>query len=263
MKELVVLGFASRELAEEARSRGTELGREGVLQLDGAALAYRRDDGRVELVQPMRLALVGAASGAAAVGCWGCCCWSPCCSPPSAPSPRPPARGCPRSGSTSGSSASSTRPLSPAVRHCSSSSATPTPLAAIQALAARSGAAHHPARRRRAAPPRRLDRHRSAGGLGVASHQPVTDRPRGAGLPWSRHAWRSGERLPAVPQVGRRAAEQPHQVGDRDIQPLARRVPGRPAAERLRRRRHPRPPWPRTPRCWRSPAAGPADTTGP
>ena len=45
MKELVVLGFASRELAEEARSRGTELGREGVLQLDGAALAYRRDDG--------------------------------------------------------------------------------------------------------------------------------------------------------------------------------------------------------------------------
>jgi uncharacterized membrane protein len=63
MKELVVLGFASRELAEEARSRGAELDREGVLQLDGAALAYRRDDGRVELVQPMRLAPVGAASG--------------------------------------------------------------------------------------------------------------------------------------------------------------------------------------------------------
>ncbi len=51
MKELVVLGFASRELAEEARSVGAELDREGVLQLDGAALAYRRDDGRVELVQ--------------------------------------------------------------------------------------------------------------------------------------------------------------------------------------------------------------------
>src|SRR5512132_2536432 len=66
MKELVVLGFASRELAEEARSRGAELDREGVLQLDGAALAYRRDDGRVELVQPMRLAPVGAASGAPA-----------------------------------------------------------------------------------------------------------------------------------------------------------------------------------------------------
>ena len=66
MKELVVLGFASRELAEEARSVGAELDREGVLQLDGAALAYRRDDGRVELVQPMRLAPVGAAVGAVA-----------------------------------------------------------------------------------------------------------------------------------------------------------------------------------------------------
>jgi uncharacterized membrane protein len=71
MKELVVLGFASRELAEEARSVGAELDREGVLQLDGAALAYRRDDGRVEFVQPMRLAPVGAASGAAAGGVLG------------------------------------------------------------------------------------------------------------------------------------------------------------------------------------------------
>src|SRR4029453_5752069 len=71
MKELVVLGFASRELAEEARSASTELDREGVLQLDGAALAYRRDDGRGELVQPMRLAPVGAATGAASGGGWG------------------------------------------------------------------------------------------------------------------------------------------------------------------------------------------------
>jgi uncharacterized membrane protein len=65
MNELIVLGFASRELAEEARSRSAELDREGALQLEGAALAYRRDDGRVELVQPMRLAPVGAATGAA------------------------------------------------------------------------------------------------------------------------------------------------------------------------------------------------------
>ena len=65
MKELIVLGFASRELAEEARSRSAELDREGALQLEGAALAYRRHDGRVELVQPMRLAPVGAATGAA------------------------------------------------------------------------------------------------------------------------------------------------------------------------------------------------------
>ena len=43
-----------------------------MLHLDsGAALAYRRDDGRVELVQPMRLAPVGAASGAAAGGVLG------------------------------------------------------------------------------------------------------------------------------------------------------------------------------------------------
>ncbi len=41
MKEFVVPGFDSRQLA------------------------YRRDDGRVELVQPMRLAPVGAATGAA------------------------------------------------------------------------------------------------------------------------------------------------------------------------------------------------------
>jgi uncharacterized membrane protein len=70
-KEFVVLGFDSRELAEEARSRGTELDREGVLHLDGAALAYRRDDGRVEVVQPMRLSPAGAASGAVAGGVLG------------------------------------------------------------------------------------------------------------------------------------------------------------------------------------------------
>jgi uncharacterized membrane protein len=71
MKELVVLGFDARELAEEARSRSAELDREGALQLDGAALAYRREDGRVELVQPMRLAPAGAASGAAVGGVLG------------------------------------------------------------------------------------------------------------------------------------------------------------------------------------------------
>jgi uncharacterized membrane protein len=71
MKELVVLGFASRQLAEKARSRSAELDREGALNLDGAALAYRRHDGRVELVQPMRLALAGALSGAATGGLLG------------------------------------------------------------------------------------------------------------------------------------------------------------------------------------------------
>jgi uncharacterized membrane protein len=70
MKELVVLGFASRQLAEEARARIAELDRQGALNLDGAALAYRRHDGRVEVVQPMRLAPVGAATGAVSGGQW-------------------------------------------------------------------------------------------------------------------------------------------------------------------------------------------------
>jgi uncharacterized membrane protein len=71
MKELVVLGFASRQLAEEARARSAELDREGALNLDGAALAYRRHDGRVEVVQPMRLAPAGAATGAVSGGVLG------------------------------------------------------------------------------------------------------------------------------------------------------------------------------------------------
>jgi uncharacterized membrane protein len=71
MKELVVLGFASRELAEEARARSAELDRDGALNLDGAAMAYRREDGRVELVQPMRLSPIGAATGAASGGVLG------------------------------------------------------------------------------------------------------------------------------------------------------------------------------------------------
>jgi hypothetical protein len=41
-----VLGFASRQLAEEARARSAELDREGALQLDGAALAYRHGRSR-------------------------------------------------------------------------------------------------------------------------------------------------------------------------------------------------------------------------
>jgi hypothetical protein len=44
MKELVVLGFASRQLAEEARSCSAEVDPEGALNLDGVALAYRHHD---------------------------------------------------------------------------------------------------------------------------------------------------------------------------------------------------------------------------
>jgi uncharacterized membrane protein len=53
------------------RSLGAELDREGALNLDGAGLAYRRHDGRVELVQPLRLAPAGALSGAATGGLLG------------------------------------------------------------------------------------------------------------------------------------------------------------------------------------------------
>jgi uncharacterized membrane protein len=62
--DLIVLGFASWELAEEARRRSTELSREGVLDLNGAALAYRREDGQFELVQRLSLAREGALEGA-------------------------------------------------------------------------------------------------------------------------------------------------------------------------------------------------------
>ena len=202
MKELVVLGFASRELAEEARSVGAELDREGVLQLDGAALAYRRDDGRVELVQPMRLAPVGAASGAAAGGVLGLLLLEPVLFAAVGAVAGAAGAGCLRSGSTSGSSASSTRPSGPAVRHCSSSSATPTPSRRSRRSARSppgccappcpptpSGASWPPS----PIPLRRRARRRPP-------HQLRTDRPRGAGLPWSRRApgAQVRARLPAV-----------------------------------------------------------------
>ena len=170
MKELVVLGFASRELAEEARSRGAELDREGVLQLDGAALAYRRDDGRVELVQPMRLAPVGAASGAAAGGVLGLLLLEPVLFAAVGAVAGAAGAGLSALGLNQWFLRQLDETLGPgrAALFVVVSDADPEP--AIQALApARpSGAAHHPARRRRAAPVGRLHRHRSAGDLGVA-----------------------------------------------------------------------------------------------
>jgi uncharacterized membrane protein len=71
MTDLIVLGFANRELAEQAYRGSAELDEQGVLELNGAALAYRCDDGQVELVQPLRLAPVGAASGAITGGLVG------------------------------------------------------------------------------------------------------------------------------------------------------------------------------------------------
>jgi hypothetical protein len=41
MTDLIVLGFPSRDLAEEARCRSAELDKQGALDLDGAAVATR------------------------------------------------------------------------------------------------------------------------------------------------------------------------------------------------------------------------------
>lgn len=71
MTDLIVLGFPSRELAEQARRRSAELDEQEVLDLDGAAVAYRRDDGKVELVQPLHLAGPGAVVGAVSGGLIG------------------------------------------------------------------------------------------------------------------------------------------------------------------------------------------------
>ncbi|HYZ37339.1 MAG TPA: hypothetical protein VE673_11565, partial [Pseudonocardiaceae bacterium] len=69
--DLIVLGFTSWELAEEARRRGMELDRAVVLDLDGAALAYRRVDGQVERTQRLSLAGKGAVQGAVGGGLLG------------------------------------------------------------------------------------------------------------------------------------------------------------------------------------------------
>jgi uncharacterized membrane protein len=170
MKELVVLGFDSRELAEEARSRGAELDREGALQLDGAALAYRREDGRVELVQPMRLVPAGAASGAAVGGVLGLLLVEPVVF--AAVGAAVGAVGAELSalglnqwflrqvGETlePGRAAYSLSSATPATRAGNPSAAAPRP----------SGAAHHPRRCGRATPPRRLHRSRSPVGLHTA-----------------------------------------------------------------------------------------------
>jgi uncharacterized membrane protein len=71
MTDLIVLGFPSRDLAGEALRRITELESQGALELSGAAVAYRRDDGEIELTQPLRLTTTGAVAGAAAGGLIG------------------------------------------------------------------------------------------------------------------------------------------------------------------------------------------------
>ncbi|MEU4605017.1 DUF1269 domain-containing protein [Kribbella sp. NPDC023972] len=71
MTDLIALGFPNRDRAEEARRRITELEAQGALELSGAAVAVRRDDGEIELIQPLRLTAAGAVAGAASGGLIG------------------------------------------------------------------------------------------------------------------------------------------------------------------------------------------------
>jgi len=71
MTDLIVLGFPNRDLADEALRRASELETQGALELNGAAIAYRRDDGEIELTQPLRLTAAGAVAGAASGGLIG------------------------------------------------------------------------------------------------------------------------------------------------------------------------------------------------
>jgi len=79
MTDLIVLGFANRELADEARSRGAELDRDGVLDLSCAALAYRREDGEVELAQPLRWHPSEPPAARSPAACWASFYWRRCC----------------------------------------------------------------------------------------------------------------------------------------------------------------------------------------
>ncbi|WP_433164162.1 DUF1269 domain-containing protein [Kribbella sp. CA-247076] len=71
MTDLIVLGFPDLASAEEAHRRATELEAGGALELGGAAVAFRRDDGEVDLMHPLRLTAAGAVAGAASGGLIG------------------------------------------------------------------------------------------------------------------------------------------------------------------------------------------------
>jgi uncharacterized membrane protein len=64
MADLVVLGFPSKEKADEVMALGGELVKEELLDLEDAAVVYRRDDGKLKIEQTMSTTTMGAASGA-------------------------------------------------------------------------------------------------------------------------------------------------------------------------------------------------------
>ncbi|MGH8869721.1 MAG: DUF1269 domain-containing protein [Actinomycetes bacterium] len=64
MADLVVLGFPSKEKADEVLALSGRLVQEDLLDLEDAAVVYRRDDGKLKIEQTMSATGMGAASGA-------------------------------------------------------------------------------------------------------------------------------------------------------------------------------------------------------
>ncbi|CCH88485.1 conserved protein of unknown function [Modestobacter italicus] len=71
MADLVVLGFSNRRAAEEVFDLGQKRDREGLVDLDDAALVWRDERGRVRVQQSIGTTAVGAGFGAASGALWG------------------------------------------------------------------------------------------------------------------------------------------------------------------------------------------------
>jgi len=72
MADLVVLGFSTKEIAENVWKLGPTLEEEGLVDLDDSALVWREKDGRVRIQQTLPMTTkVGAATGAAGGAFWG------------------------------------------------------------------------------------------------------------------------------------------------------------------------------------------------
>ena len=71
MADLVVLGFSTKEIAENVWELGATMEEEGLVDLDDSALVWREKDGRVRIQRSLPTASVGAASGAASGAFWG------------------------------------------------------------------------------------------------------------------------------------------------------------------------------------------------
>jgi len=72
MADLVVLGFSSKEIAEDVWNLGPALEEAGLVDLEDSALVWRDEDGRIRIQQALPTTTkVGAATGAAGGAFWG------------------------------------------------------------------------------------------------------------------------------------------------------------------------------------------------